>query len=629
MKPLKKIFATLFMLWQSTILLSQTWTPAGTYLYVNPTTAAVNIGGSGAPFGKLDVSGNINAAGSTDGYCIGNSRVLWQNSSATSLFVGKGAGAGASATANNTFVGINAGSFAGISCTGSTAIGFNSGSALTTGDYDLFAAYESGKYVTTGATNVLLGKWAGVDNVNMTGTTTGSGNIFIGFQSGKSNTTTNYNTAIGYDSDISNGLTNAHAIGYSAVATASNTMILGNNDVSVGVGYSGSSLVANSKFNVYTNTGSSFGSGPVYGGYFLNANNFTSSPGSNPYAHGIYAEANGNETNNTTVYHYGGSFRANGAYRNVAVSGVAVSKPPQFLQTSLAYGGYFNSSISSPGGGNAYGVYATVGNLASLNIAVYGTVTSYTANNYAGYFQGDVYTNGGTNSLSGYLVASDRQFKTDIQELNHSLDILSRLKPSSYFYDTKNNKGLYFTDKKQFGFIAQELEQVLPELVYDVIRPEILDDEGNVKYEKLPHKAVNYDGLIAVLVSGMQEQQKQIDELKKIVSGQQPALSQNNLTLPVTNIELNDSKSLVLDQNVPNPFAEQTIIMYSLPENVSKAQLLFYNIEGKLINVADLEETPGKGQVNVIANDLSNGTYTYTLIVDGKVIDTKKMVRNK
>lgn len=85
---------------------------------------------------------------------------------------------------------------------------------------------------------------------------------------------------------------------------------------------------------------------------------------------------------------------------------------------------------------------------------------------------------------------------------------------------------------------------------------------------------------------------------------------------------------MVLDQNVPNPFAEQTIITFNLPENTGSAQMLFYNIEGKLINSVDLTQK-GKGQLTVFANDLSNGIYTYALVVDGKVMDTKKMQKQK
>ncbi|MFZ6010544.1 MAG: T9SS type A sorting domain-containing protein, partial [Bacteroidota bacterium] len=101
----------------------------------------------------------------------------------------------------------------------------------------------------------------------------------------------------------------------------------------------------------------------------------------------------------------------------------------------------------------------------------------------------------------------------------------------------------------------------------------------------------------------------------------------NNIT--VTNVTLEDVKSIVLDQNVPNPFAEQTTISYTLTENVQRAQMLFYNLEGKLINSVELSNNAGQGRLNVFANDLSNGIYTYTLVVDGQIIDTKKMIRQR
>ena len=39
-------------------------------------------------------------------------------------------------------------------------------------------------------------------------------------------------------------------------------------------------------------------------------------------------------------------------------------------------------------------------------------------------------------------------------------------------------------------------------------------------------------------------------------------------------------------------------------------------------------ESRGEGSLVVFASDLSSGLYTYTLVCDGKVIDTKKMVKN-
>lgn len=83
---------------------------------------------------------------------------------------------------------------------------------------------------------------------------------------------------------------------------------------------------------------------------------------------------------------------------------------------------------------------------------------------------------------------------------------------------------------------------------------------------------------------------------------------------------------VVLEQNVPNPFAEQTTINYTLPDNATKAEMLFYNSQGKLIQSVELTQKR-KGQLNVFANDLSSDIYTYTLVVDGKIVESKKMIK--
>ena len=77
---------------------------------------------------------------------------------------------------------------------------------------------------------------------------------------------------------------------------------------------------------------------------------------------------------------------------------------------------------------------------------------------------------------------------------------------------------------------------------------------------------------------------------------------------------------------MPNPFAEQTVISYNIPSTATRSQILFYDNGGNLFKSVDIKTT-GKGQLNVFANDLSSGMYSYTLIVDGNVIDTKKMIK--
>ncbi|MEL7145839.1 MAG: tail fiber domain-containing protein, partial [Bacteroidota bacterium] len=150
----------------------------------------------------------------------------------------------------------------------------------------------------------------------------------------------------------------------------------------------------------------------------------------------------------------------------------------------VVYGGYFRASNSSSGSSNAYGVYATTGGTA--------------ANKWAGYFVGDVY-------ISGALtVASDKKFKKNIKSLSSKSVTaqLMELNPSTYLY--KNTEELQFTKGTQYGFLAQEVEAVFPDLVRDVEQPvyDGLDEAGNPKIvegESLKFKSINYIGLIPVL----------------------------------------------------------------------------------------------------------------------------------
>lgn len=91
-------------------------------------------------------------------------------------------------------------------------------------------------------------------------------------------------------------------------------------------------------------------------------------------------------------------------------------------------------------------------------------------------------------------------------------------------------------------------------------------------------------------------------------------------------VHLSEKSAIILNQNVPNPFAERSVITYSIPETIEKAQILFYDAFGKLINVVDINER-GEGQLNVFASDLSTGIYTYSLVADGKVVATKRMMK--
>lgn len=109
-----------------------------------------------------------------------------------------------------------------------------------------------------------------------------------------------------------------------------------------------------------------------------------------------------------------------------------------------------------------------------------------------------LYVNGNSFSLTGFD-SSDVRLKKNIFTLENSLDKVLNLRGVSYEWDMDKYDNRGFEAGKQIGVIAQELEQVFPELVKT-------DGQG--------FKAVSYDKLTAVLIEAIKAQQKEIDELK-------------------------------------------------------------------------------------------------------------------
>jgi hypothetical protein len=143
---------------------------------------------------------------------------------------------------------------------------------------------------------------------------------------------------------------------------------------------------------------------------------------------------------------------------------------------------------------------------------------------------------------------------------------------------------------------------------------------------------VNYTELIPVLIKSVQEQQQQISQLTAMVQeccgfdAAARSASETESETMESDVTLSDEGNIILNQNVPNPFAERTTIDYEINQSFEKAQILFHDQHGKLIQVSEITQT-GKGRLNVFADDLSSGTYTYSIVVDGKIISSKKMVK--
>jgi hypothetical protein len=100
----------------------------------------------------------------------------------------------------------------------------------------------------------------------------------------------------------------------------------------------------------------------------------------------------------------------------------------------------------------------------------------------------------------GLAACSDVRYKKNIKPLQNNLSKLMQLKGVDYYWKTSEYSNMEFTERKQIGFIAQDLEKIFPEMVFT-------DDKG--------YKSIDYSRLTPVLVETIKEQQKEINAVNK------------------------------------------------------------------------------------------------------------------
>ena len=253
--------------------------------------------------------------------------------------------------------------------------------------------------------------------------------------------------------------------------------------------------------------------------------------------------------------------------------------------------------------------------------------------------------------------------KTNVEALENASALVSKLNVHTYNYLTDKYPNMNLQEGVRYGFLAQEMKQVLPQFVKTTQQPlnEPEDAEGNrqeVKY--LEFDAVNYVELIPILTKAIQEQQVKIEEL----APQNVAQLQAELeAVKAKNVQLEDKMEAilnrlnafdgdlqkccfssgqsmnvgssdnqqsaidnpVLEQNIPNPFRENTTIKYYLPSDSRTATITITDLNGVQQKQFDLQGK-GFGQVLISGGSFAAGTYVYTLTVNGNQVDSKRMM---
>jgi len=509
-------------------------TPDSTTVYINNSVGRPAKGG-------FAVSGrNSTRAGVT-------SNILTINADSTRIYTGdpnKGFGVGEIGTGlsnsylkllpENYFIGHQSGQYT----TGlfNTFFGYNAGLSNTTGSSNIFIGYEVGRTNTSGSYNTFLGYQAGYTN-------NASYNSFIGYQAGRSNTSGQYNSFMGYKTGLANttGSSNVYigdSVGVSSTSGNKNVFLgnlAGRNNVSgynnVYIGYQagflgnyGSQNICIGNYSGYSNTtGQNLFIGEYAGqqntsgsrnscvGFFSGQNNVTG--GQNSYF-GQFAGMDNLNSYNTFIGYWAGGNNVNGtmnAYLGYRSGQGSTGSNNVFL-------GYMAGENCSGTGNVLVGYMAGYGSSKSdaLYIANSNTTTPLIGGDFSNKrvginrmpttytleVGGTIWANGSA-ITAGLTTWSDRRFKTNIVPIPDALNIVMKLNGVRFDWNRGAFPNRNFTEGKQVGLIAQDVETVLPEVVST-------DGEG--------YKSVAYDKVSAVLVEAIKQQQNQIEELKAQVA---------------------------------------------------------------------------------------------------------------
>jgi hypothetical protein len=117
----------------------------------------------------------------------------------------------------------------------------------------------------------------------------------------------------------------------------------------------------------------------------------------------------------------------------------------------------------------------------------------------------DIQADGTIKIVNAIVPNSDIRLKKNFEKIGNATSLIKQMHPMKYDFKYEELKEMGLPKERQFGLIAQELEKVVPELVFQ-------HSEGKNQEH---YKGINYTGLIPILIQGMKDQQAEIEALKQ------------------------------------------------------------------------------------------------------------------
>ena len=434
----------------------------------------------------------------TTNFRIGNVSVL-KSPGSFNIFAGAGAGNLNSTGTGNSFFGYNAGIF------------------NTSGSNNSFSGFEAGRNNSAGSRNSYFGKDAGRIS------STGDENAFFGTDAGDTNLTGSNNALFGFSADVgSNNLTNAAAFGNKAFVESSNSLVLGGingkngatSDTKVGIG----TTTPDTSLDIENQDFGSTLRITKFGDFVdLNARS----------SEGTKSAPTASIDNKAILLigangHTGSGFSTNGAAL------IQFNSDENWTPTANGTAILFSTTTNGTLDRN---IRMRISNDGNVGI---GTTNPAQTLDVNGNVRVGTGTTGCVEDSNGTVIAgvcsSDLRFKKDIKPFGGILNNFSKLRPVNYYWRADEFSDKHFGKNQSFGLIAQEVEELFPELVST-------DEQGYkmVNYTKLPLLTIQAvkelkdenEALKSQIVDQkkqsdlqqqqIQDQQKQMDDLKKLV----------------------------------------------------------------------------------------------------------------
>lgn len=196
---------------------------------------------------------------------------------------------------------------------------------------------------------------------------------------------------------------------------------------------------------------------------------------------------------------------------------------------------------------------------------------------------------------------SDARAKKNISPLDNALYKVLNLSPVTYNW--KNSQAQSRVTEvgdtlKEIGLLAQEVEAIIPEAVKT-------DEEGK--------RLINYTALIPYLIDAVKDLQGQIEVLQAEKEGNSRSLA------------MVAEKEAMLGQNTPNPAVSTTSVSVEIPSYAVSSYIQIYTLQGNPVKKVSISDK-GKSKIQINVSDMTPGIYMYSLMVDNKLIQTKRMV---